>query len=69
MVIYIHGFGGSGLGIKSSLFREYFKSHDIDFISPTLSYIPDLAIQTLEELIESYLKLGQNVSLIGECWH
>lgn len=61
MILYIHGFGSSGKGGKSSLLREYFKSIDEPFIAPSLSYIPDLAIQTLEELIESY----QNVRLIG----
>ena len=61
MIIYIHGFGGSGQGIKSRAFREYFKSINEPFISPSLSYIPELAISTLEELIESY----KNVTLIG----
>ena len=54
MIIYIHGFGGSGKGSKAKLFREYFKSIDEDFIAPSLSYVPELAIGTLEELIGSY---------------
>ena len=62
IIIYIHGFGGSGLGVKASAFREYFKSKAIPFIAPSLSYIPDLAIKTLEELIESY---DNDVCLIG----
>lgn len=62
MIIYIHGFGGSGKGVKSSLFREYFKKSNRTFISPSLSYIPDLAIQTLEELIESY---NEEIVLMG----
>ena len=53
MIIYIHGFGGSGLGTKASLFREYFKERGVEYIAPSLSYIPDLAISTLEELIEN----------------
>ncbi len=53
MIIYIHGFGGSGLGNKASLFREYFKERGVEYIAPSLSYIPDLAISTLEELIEN----------------
>jgi len=61
MIIYIHGFGSSGQGKKSSVLREYFKSKNIAFIAPSLSYIPTLAIQTLEELIDSYDK----VQLIG----
>ena len=62
MVIYVHGFGSSGLGGKSKAFREYFKSIDEEFIAPSLSHIPELAIQTLEELIDSY---RANVKLIG----
>lgn len=54
MVIYIHGFGGSGEGSKAKAFRKYFKSIGEDFIAPSLSYVPELAIKTLEELISSY---------------
>ncbi len=60
MIIYIHGFGSSGYGHKAQQFREYFKNEA--FIAPSLSYIPDLAIKTLEELIESY---NGDVKLIG----
>jgi predicted esterase YcpF (UPF0227 family) len=62
MTIYIHGFGGNGNGSKAKAFREYFNSIKEPFIAPSLSYIPDLAIATLEELIESYHK---DVFLIG----
>ena len=62
MVIYIHGFGGSGEGAKAISFREYFKSRKESFIAPSLSYVPELAIKTLEELIESY---EEEVTLIG----
>jgi len=62
MVIYIHGFGGSGEGSKAKAFREYFKSRKEGFIAPSLSYVPELAINTLEELIESY---DEEVTLIG----
>jgi len=61
MIIYIHGFGGSGLGKKAQEFRDYFQKYDIPFIAPSLSYVPDLAIKTLEELIENF----EDVSLIG----
>ncbi len=61
MIIYIHGFCGSGQGSKARAFREYFKTQDEDFIAPSLSYVPKLVIQTLEELIESY----DDVKLIG----
>ena len=62
MTIYIHGFGGSGEGVKAKLFREYFKDKKEGFIAPSLSYIPELVIKTLEELIESY---NSDVTLIG----
>lgn len=62
MVIYIHGFGGCGEGSKAKAFREYFKSISEDFIAPSLSYVPELAIKTLEELIDSY---KGDVYLIG----
>ncbi|SFZ97301.1 Putative esterase, FIGfam005057 [hydrothermal vent metagenome] len=61
MIIYIHGFGSHGLGGKASAFRAYFEDKDEEFIAPSLSYVPELAIQTLEELI----KVCNNVKLIG----
>jgi len=61
MIIYIHGFGSSGLGGKASLFRDYFRAKNIPYIAPSLSYVPELAMETLEELIDSY----DEVSLIG----
>ena len=61
MIIYIHGFGSHGLGSKANAFRNYFKEKGEAFIAPSFSYTPDLAIQTLEELIESY----EDVKLIG----
>lgn len=63
MIIYIHGFCGSGEGLKAKKFREYYR--DKKFIAPSLSYVPELAIKTLEELIESYQSLGEEVKLIG----
>ena len=54
MIIYIHGFGGSGEGSKAKAFRKYFNSIGETFIAPSLSYVPELAIKTLEELINSY---------------
>jgi len=61
MIIYIHGFSSHGLGAKANAFREYFKSVGEPFIAPSLSYIPELAIETLAELIHSY----DTVHLIG----
>jgi predicted esterase YcpF (UPF0227 family) len=62
MIIYIHGFASSGLGGKAALFKEYF---DEELISPSLSYVPSLAINTLEQLIESYISLEEEVYLVG----
>ena len=62
MIIYIHGFGSHGYGSKAKIFREYFDSIEEDFIAPSLSCVPKLAIQTLEELIKSY---HDDVYLIG----
>ena len=61
MILYIHGFGSSGEGGKASLFRDYFASQGMPFIAPSLSYVPALAMGTLEELIGSY----DEVTLIG----
>jgi len=61
MIIIIHGFGSAGKGGKAMLFREYFKSQNEPCIAPSLSYVPELAIDTLEQLIESY----DNVTLVG----
>lgn len=62
MIIYIHGFGSSGQGGKSSLFREYFEE---EVIAPSLSYVPNLAIDTLEQLIELLLEKDEKIGLVG----
>ena len=62
MTIIIHGFGSAGKGGKAMLFREYFKSMGELCIAPSLSYVPELAMDTLEQLIELY---DGEVTLIG----
>lgn len=63
MILYIHGFGGSGKGVKAELFREHY--HDKEhFLAPSLSYIPDTALASLEEIIELFLQF-EPVFLIG----
>ena len=57
MIIYIHGFGGSGEGGKAKILKEELKKYD-NIIAPSLPSNPYLAILTLKELIESFLKLG-----------
>lgn len=61
MIIYIHGFGSSGLGAKAKLFKNEFGD---SIITPSLPVSPDLAIDTLKQLIQSYLKY-EKVLLIG----
>lgn len=63
MIIYIHGFGSSGFGGKSSIFKKHLGNDNI--ITPSLSTIPTLAIDTLEQLIELLLRKGEEVHLIG----
>jgi predicted esterase YcpF (UPF0227 family) len=62
MIIYIHGFGSSGHGGKATLFKEYFKEN---ILLPSLSYVPQLAIHTLEQLIEMLQKNNEKVHLVG----
>jgi predicted esterase YcpF (UPF0227 family) len=61
MIIYIHGFSSHGYGGKAKALRAYFSNKEEVFIAPSLSYVPELAIQTLEELIE----VCDDVTLIG----
>ena len=61
MIIFIHGFSSHGFGGKAKALRTYFSDKEETFIAPSLSYVPDLAIQTLEELIVSC----DDVKLIG----
>ncbi|MEN8302754.1 MAG: YqiA/YcfP family alpha/beta fold hydrolase [Campylobacterota bacterium] len=62
MIIYIHGFGSSGQGMKARILKEKFK--DENFIAPSLSYVPELATETLKELITAFSK-NEKVYLIG----
>ena len=61
-IIYIHGFASSGQGSKASLFKEYFEE---ELIAPSLSHIPKLAIDTLEQLIEVLLDKDEKIGLVG----
>lgn len=64
MIIYIHGFGSSGEASKANALRTFCQEHKVRFIAPSLPTIPDLALQTLSELIESYQE-AEPVHLIG----
>jgi predicted esterase YcpF (UPF0227 family) len=61
MILYIHGFGSSGLGAKAIKFRKHYNN----LIAPSLSHIPNLAIDTLEQMIEFALRKDENIYLIG----
>jgi len=63
MLIYIHGFGGSGKGSKANAFRKYYNKKGINYIAPSLSYVPQLAISTLQEIIETCK--DKDIKLIG----
>ncbi len=62
MIIFIHGFGSSGFAQKATILKDYFGEK---VFSPSLSYIPKLAINTLEEMIRMALFCDQKVSLVG----
>jgi uncharacterized protein len=62
MIIYIHGFASSGFGSKAEKFKEYFEEEIITISLPT---IPNLAINTLEQLIEAFVSIDEEVNLIG----
>ena len=61
MILYIHGFSSHGYGGKARALREYFSDREETFMAPSLSCVPDLAMQTLEELME----ICGDVKLIG----
>ncbi|PIF03457.1 MAG: esterase, partial [Arcobacter sp.] len=62
MIIYIHGTKTCGLDSNAALFKEYFED---EVLTPTFSYVPSLAVDTLEQLIEMFLNKGEKVGLVG----
>ena len=61
MILFIHGFSSHGYGGKAKALREYYAKKHKAFLAPSLSYVPELAMQTLEELVQ----VCDNVKLIG----
>lgn len=61
MIIYVHGFGSSARGSKAIAFKKHYEAMGVKYFAPSLSYIPDLAIETLSWLCENL----ENVKLIG----
>jgi len=64
MVLYIHGFASSGEGAKARMFREHYRKSGIEFLAPSMSFIPELAVNTLEEIIRNC----SDVSLLALLW-
>ncbi len=62
MILYIHGFAGSGLGTKAKRVREYFAEAAF---APSLPYIPDLAMDTLIQIAEQAKRLEEPLYLVG----
>lgn len=63
MILFIHGFGSSGKSFKAELVKKYFKEEGV--LSPSLSYVPELAVDTLKEIIEFFIRRGEKVHLMG----
>ena len=63
MILFIHGFGSSGHSFKAELVKKYFEEEGV--LSPSLSYVPELAIDTLKEIIELFISRGEKVYLMG----
>jgi len=63
MILFIHGFGSSGHSFKAELVKKHFEKEGV--LSPSLSYVPDLAIDTLKEIIELFIKRDEDVYLMG----
>ncbi len=61
MVLYIHGFASSGRGSKAWTVRQHFGAYAM---APSLSYVPELAFDTLTQLVERFLP-HEPIHLIG----
>lgn len=62
MILYIHGYGSSAKSYKAKVLGERLK--EFKFLAPSLSYVPDLAISTLKDIIETYSKY-EDIYLMG----
>lgn len=63
MLLYIHGFGSSGFSKKAQELRAHFGEEEI--MAPSLSYIPKLALSTLEEILYQLRKCEREIALVG----
>ena len=57
-LLYLHGFGSSGHSGKAQVLRSHFP----EVYAPSLSHVPQLAVETLEEFIRA---LDGRVALVG----
>ena len=64
MLLFIHGFGSSGRGDKARLLRDWCQTQGSSFMAPSLPNIPELALETLQEIIET-LQQHESVALVG----
>ncbi len=62
MLLYIHGFGSSGQGVKVTMLRERLGEK---VLAPSLSPIPELAVDTLEQLVRCLVGRGERPGLVG----
>jgi predicted esterase YcpF (UPF0227 family) len=63
MILYIHGFGSSAFGTKAQILKRYFGEESV--FAPTLSHIPELAVETLEQFIKIFPEAGVVGSSLG----
>ncbi|WP_457596343.1 YqiA/YcfP family alpha/beta fold hydrolase [Hydrogenimonas sp.] len=61
MILYIHGFAGSGMGLKATILRRRYPEA---VVAPSLPYIPELAFDTLDQTVRALLRCGP-VGLVG----
>ena len=64
MLLFVHGFGSSGRGDKARLLKNWCQAQGISFMAPSLPNIPELAIETLQEIIETMQK-HESIGLVG----
>jgi len=62
MVLYIHGFAGSGLGVKAKMVREFFTP---EALAPSLPCVPDLAVDTLDQILRGARRRNLPAGLVG----
>jgi len=62
VLLYIHGFGSSGKSGKAEILRDAFGDR---IIAPSLSPIPELAVDTLEQIATCIRTSGQKLCIGG----